>query len=554
MRRHRVGHALLAAIVLVPAGVSSCHKGHGSGGASPAGTSSEVTNADDGGSDDDDAATPTHSGGRDGRNKGHGKSADGSEAGAPAAPMAAIVINKPTPEPLAPPALRKLPALPELPNLPSPSKYPKASALPKAKDIEECGQVWSGEEYVPVECLDPGLQSKDARAAKVVIPYEKMQAASEVLPKMVDHRADGTEGPIRKQGGPQCTAFAFTSALDHAYARWTGTPANLSVMQIWARYHLKQERAAADSNVGDFIAAESDWPYDSKEANSWLRCRKEKPGVPCGKSPDDAKLKDLEPKAVAELTQIEVVPLTQLDVLREKIAGGQDVTVAIKLPSFATAGEAGAKYIVGIPKDKPETPPKGAHQILLSGYAMTPNGTYYLVHNSWGPKWGDGGYAWLHEDFLKAYWVDKIMVIPDVQPKQVAELRAHAHGHLTETCGEGKVPDSISGLCAAKCPDGSPRHNNVCARDAKDAKEGKHDKGGQCPAGMVNLIGECVLAAPKGSGKDDASKVRWDCGPGGCVYGIPKDKLDCKQKECEVSCPAPDFRLATTSKGLVCVE
>jgi hypothetical protein len=530
MKRYLGAPALLTALVLVPVAFAACHKGSGGSGS--------AANNDNGGADDDGGA---HAGGR----KGHGKSADNGDGGA-SAPMAALVINKPTPEPIAPPDLKKTVTMPSLPNLPSPSKYPKAGPIPKGKDVvEDCGQVWSGEEYVPVECLDPDVNSNDAKAAKVVIPYDKMKALSEELPKLVDHRADGTEGPIRKQGGPQCTAFAFTSALDHAFARWTGTPASLSVMQVWARYHRKQERAAADSNVGDFLVSEADWPYDAKEANTWVPCHSnKKPDQVCGKSPDDKRLTELEPKAVAELTQIEVVPLTQLEVLREKIAGGQDVTVAIKLPSFALAGDPGAKYIVGVSKDKPEAKPVGAHQILLSGYAMTPNGNYYLVHNSWGTKWGDGGYAWLHEDLLKAYWADKLMVIPDVQPKQIAELRSRAHGHLTEKCGEGKVPDSISGMCAGKCSDGSPRHNNACAKETKE----------KCPAGMINLTGECVLAAPKGSGKDDVSKVKWECGPGGCVYGIPRDKLDCKEKECEVSCPAPDFRLATTSKGLVCVE
>jgi C1A family cysteine protease len=545
MRNPRGALALWTAFLFVPGVAGGCSKGsRGKGGAEPAASSQAgpvATNEDPNGGDEEGGAPGARA------HRGHGKSADDRDGAAPSSP-APLVINRPTPEPMAPPELKRPPRLPPLPDLPAPSKYPKATAIPKAKDIEECGQVWSGDDFVPVECIDPDVHARDAKAAKVVIPYDKMKAQTEALPKIVDHRADGTEGPVRKQGGPQCTAFAFTSALDHAFSRWTGAAANFSVMQIWARYHQKNERAAADSNVGDLLANESDWPYDSKEANSWLHCKKDqKPDVPCGKTPDDKRLKDLEPKAVAELTQIEVVPLTQLDVLREKIAGGQDVTMAIKLPSFATAGEPGAKYIVGIPKDKPDAKLKGAHQILLSGYAMTPSGTYYLVHNSWGPKWGDGGYAWLHEDFLKAYWVDKIMVIPDVQPKQVAERRARAHGRLTAKCAEGKVPDSISGLCAAKCPDGSPRHNNVCARDAK---EGKRD----CPSGMVNLTGECVLAAPSGSGTDAPSRVRWECGPGGCVYGIPKDKLDCKERECEVSCPAPDFRLATLSKGLVCVE
>jgi hypothetical protein len=262
----------------------------------------------------------------------------------------------------------------------------------------------------------------------------------------------------------------------------------------------------------------------------------------CAKPVDTDKLKSLDSKAVAEITQIEVIPTSQFEVLREKLAAGQDATVALHLQSYATAGEPGAKYMVGMAKD-PNAKFAGGHQVLLAGYANTPNGYYYLVHNSWGPKWGDGGYAWIHEELIKAYWNDKIIVIPDLEPIQVAERRARAHGKLTARCEKGKVPDSISGQCAGKCPDGSPRHNNVCADDKKE-----------CPNGTVNLTGECVLAAPKGKGTEDKNQVKWECGAGGCSYEIPKDKLDCKEKECAVSCPSPAFRLATTPKGLACVE
>ena len=386
---------------------------------------------------------------------------------------------------------------------------------------------------------------KEPKAARVVIPYDKMRPHAEALPNIVDHRADGTEGAVRRQSGPQCTAFAFTAALDHAYARWTGQPGNFSVMQVWARYHRKMERAAANSNVGDSLASEPDWPYDGKLANSWLPCptdpSQKAPGPECGKSPDADKLGSLEKNAVAEITNVEAIPADKFEVLREKLAAGQDVIVALKLESFATAGEPGAKYVVGV-KDKPDPKhPGAAHVVLLAGYANTPNGYYYLVHNSFGTKWGDSGYAWLHEELIKAYWNDSTMAIPDLEPKEVTERRAH--GKLSEKCDKGKAPDSISGMCASKCADGSPRHNNVCALDKKE-----------CPAGMVNLTGECLMAGPKSSGKDDKSGVKWDCGPGGCAYEIPKDKLECKERECAMSCPAPTFRLATMQKQLVCVE
>jgi hypothetical protein len=460
------------------------------------------------------------------------------------APLLGVAINTPGATPHAPPPLHKPPPLPALPNLPAPSTYPKMAPPPRGEDVEECGRVWSGSEWVPIECADPNVDGQAVHPSTVVIPYDRMRPAIERLPKMVDHRADGTEGPVRKQRGLQCTAFAFTSALDHAYARWTGTPGAFSVMQVWARYHKRAEVKAVNNNVGDFIGNESDWPYDPDAAKSWDHCAQKHPekgqvpGVTCEKPPDDAKLQQIDAKPVAMITKVELLAATDFAVLREKLAAGQDATVLVKLPSFSVAGDPGSKYITAVDTGKHKSP----HQILLAGYAMTPNGTYYLVHNSWGTGWGDGGYAWLHEDFLKAYWVDKIMVIPYVEPLQVASARAEATGGLSRACEGDQAPDSISGLCAGKCSDGSPRHNDVCA-SASD-----------CPAGQVNLMGECMLAAPAGSGVDPQSRVKWECGPGGCSYSMPKGVLNCAQDQCAVSCPAPDFRLATTPRGFGCVD
>jgi len=467
------------------------------------------------------------------------------QAAAPPEPRVAIAavpgiaLNATSPAPAAPPPLRKPSVIPSLPALPSPAAYPKVAPPARGPDMEGCGHVWTGSQWAAISCVAPKLGSR--RAAEVVIPYDRMLPPTAQLPQIVDHRAEGTEGPMRKQGGPLCTAFSFTSALDHAWARWTGQPGAFSVMQVWGRYYRKSEEQAAIANVGEVVSNEADWPYDHNIADTWRGCHgDEKPGVICGQSVDQAKIAELDRNAVAMITKVEVIPASQVDVLREKLAGGQDVVLQIKMPSLVTAGAPGATYLVGSARKNGTPGPN--HAILLSGYAMTPNGTYYLVHNSFGPKWGDQGYAWLHEDFLKAYWSDHLLVIPSVEPLAIARQRSDAQGGLSRACDGDQVPDSISAICTTKCADGSPRHNNVCLNNMAE-----------CPRGTVNLTGECLLAAPTGSGSD-ARGIRWSCGPGGCAYWMPRGVLNCAQRECSVSCPAPDFRLATTPRGFVCVD
>jgi hypothetical protein len=179
----------------------------------------------------------------------------------------------------------------------------------------------------------------------------------------------------------------------------------------------------------------------------------------------------------------------------------------------------------------------------IAGYAMfseeekggAGGNNYYLLHNSWGSKWGDGGYAWIHEATIAKHMHGSFGVI-DARP--LNGIVAQSHG---VTCADPQVPDSILATCVEPCPDMSPPHAGVCPEPA------------DCPAGFVNLTGSCVLAAPSRSGALP-NGVRWTCGAGGCVYTLPKAIAGCEGETCLVSCPAPAFRVASTAAGLSCVE
>jgi hypothetical protein len=361
------------------------------------------------------------------------------------------------------------------------------------------------------------------------------------LPAVVDHRLEGTEGPIRDQGAvPACTAFSTATALDHALARWTGKPAHVSVMQIWSRYHTPMESRSVSSNLGLGLASDDGWPFKVAEANTWVDCElleKPKPGT-CGKPVDDPHAKQLDTKPIATFTHVEYIDPVETATLKEHLAAGQDIVVAMDVPdAFVPKGRAGARYIPNYTK----VGAAAGHAMVVAGYATLPHGTYFLLHNSWGPSWGDGGYSWMHEATLKA-WTHEALVV-DAEPIGSAPAGRPARKRGETTCEAALVPDSIRGTCAPACPDGSPRHDGVCP------------VAGQCPAGFVNLTGACVLAAPSATSRDATSGIAWTCGPGGCAYTVPKAAdPQCTGGTCRVSCPAPDFRLARSAAGLTCVE
>ena len=51
-------------------------------------------------------------------------------------------------------------------------------------------------------------------------------------------------------------------------------------------------------------------------------------------------------------------------------------------------------------EDQDPIDPALAHAVVLAGHAELKSASYFLVRNSWGPKWGWAGYAWFPETYL----------------------------------------------------------------------------------------------------------------------------------------------------------
>jgi hypothetical protein len=448
--------------------------------------------------------------------------------------------------PKAPPPLKTTqPRAPRLPDLPELQNHEPPQPLPMDARLgaltARCRGVWDGREVVARSCAKAALYGANREGAVPLISHATLRGGPRVrkiLPAVVDHRQDGTEGPVRNQSTvPACTAFAEATALDHALARWMHKPPHVSVMSIWSRYHTAVEQNAVDANVGQPFCSEEDWPFSVRTASSWLPCDQvqDPHKYGCGQPIVPTKKASLE---VGHMTHVVFLKKPGIMSLMTILAAGQDIIVAMSIPdSFAPKGRAGARYI---PHYATVQHDDAGHAMVLAGYAHFAHGTYFLLHNSWGPRWGDGGYAWIHEATLSK-WAREFLVI-DAEPVAVdGKKQARARGETT--CTGDLVPDSFRRTCAPRCPDGSPRHDGVCPA-----------KKNPCQDGFVNLTGMCVVAAPSTKGTDPETGIAWQCGPGGCTYDLPrKSDPSCTGNTCRVSCPAPDYRVAAEGDHVTCI-
>lgn len=190
-------------------------------------------------------------------------------------------------------------------------------------------------------------------------------------------------GEIRNQRKrPTCMAFAASDA--HSFAR-ESTEA-LSVE--YAFYHAVRLKAKPDRTQGvgirlmaraistDGQPLESGWPYltNLSATDDW-----EPPKISGTLFRRDMTLSV--PRALSKI-------YASLD------AGHPVVLVMDISESFYRVS---ADAALQASASEPRT---GTHAVIAVGYGESEGTRCLLIRNSWGGKWGDGGYAWIHEDYL----------------------------------------------------------------------------------------------------------------------------------------------------------
>lgn len=263
----------------------------------------------------------------------------------------------------------------------------------------------------------------------------------ETLPPTMDLRAHCTAIEDQKTLG-SCTANAAVGALEYHRKKNGVDPSDLSRLFVYYNTRRLKGRIGEDcgASIAESMAAvlaygapRSDlWPYDDK-----------------------ARWKDEPPQEVYEnATLNEAVQYARVSSgvgVLGAVAAGFPVSFGIFLPKFAydVAGQTGA--VPELTEAQWAGEPAGGHAMLIVGYDLLRK--LYLVRNSWGPHYGDGGYLTIPFSVMdraapqEGFWVigqleqQGGVTLRNNEPSAAEKLRAGLRGEI-----EGGLADVRKGL------------------------------------------------------------------------------------------------------------
>lgn len=347
----------------------------------------------------------------------------------------------------------------------------------------------------------------------------EFESMSATLPTEVDHRR--RFGSVKSQGSaPTCIAFAATAGLEGAVRVVANERVSLSEMHLFARYRttrygdmINAIRSGATATSASAEAA--GLPYSEAVARSWLANRA---------TPDSALIAQLDRDAlfaVGSVYRIERetgAARVSAAQLQRAIADGSDVIVGFRMSDnwYARNMQPGQGGVI----EEYSNGRNFGHAVLLVGYRQLDGRSYFILRNSWGTSWGDGGYGYISFETAEANLQVAVVVA-------ARERRAQA----AVDCPAGEAA-ALDGTCRRTCPDGSIADSAGACPAAN----------GMCPDGQTPDSSEtCVRACSTGNFTVDGAEAQ--CGPRGCTWVIQSGRFGCTAPEgqtCEQHCPAPN--------------
>jgi cathepsin L len=200
------------------------------------------------------------------------------------------------------------------------------------------------------------------------------------LPTSLDWNMKGAVTPIKDQGQcGSCWSFSATGSIEGAVFLKTGNLTSLSEQQLMDCSHPEGDDSCEGGLMDDAfqfvidnkgICAEADYPYKAKDE----KCQKTCTSV--------ATITDF-----ADVAFDEKKPNDETALMAAVQLGPVSIAIEADQPVFQL-------YTSGI-IDSKSCGTNLDHGVLIVGYGTdnTTNKDYWVVKNSWGPKWGEKGFV-----------------------------------------------------------------------------------------------------------------------------------------------------------------
>jgi len=241
---------------------------------------------------------------------------------------------------------------------------------------EEFNQVMNGYKNAP----KPGQVFADVKDIKM-----------EDLPESVDWRDKGAVSDVKDQGYcGSCWAFATAETIESYLQIASGNSVveELSTQHITSCTPNELSCGGSGGCQGSIpqlgfvytqlfgLTKEEDYPYTSGNLGITGNCKYEPNSY----------------DTVATLRGYETLPRNNLEAVMNHVANVGPLSVAVDASSWSFYGGGvfdGCDYDKNIEIN---------HAVQLVGYGTESGGDFWLVRNSWGPGWGDGGYIKLKRE------------------------------------------------------------------------------------------------------------------------------------------------------------